>query len=343
MLSARGLRRDFAGFVAVRNVDLDVHHGKIHALIGPNGAGKTTVFNLLTKFLQPTSGIDHARGTGHHQGFAGQGGAHGPRALVPDLGDLSAFDRARQRPCRLAAAAWAGPPILAIAHGARSADAARRGAVGDSRARRCAPPAGRRPLLWPQACRWRSPPRWRSIRRCCCSTSRRPAWDMRMSAPSPSSSDRSPRDRAVLMVEHNLSVVADLCRPGHRPAARRGARRRRLRHRQRATPACARPIWAPGMPDRRLLCGSRAQCLVRRKPCAARRRSRGLGEGETVTLLGRNGVGKTTTLARHHGADPQAERSDHLRRRGPDAAAACTGSPASASASCPRSAASSRR
>ncbi|MET3792874.1 ABC transporter ATP-binding protein [Aquamicrobium terrae] len=56
VLSARGLRRDFAGFVAVNNVDLDIHHGKIHALIGPNGAGKTTVFNLLTKFLQPTAG-----------------------------------------------------------------------------------------------------------------------------------------------------------------------------------------------------------------------------------------------------------------------------------------------
>ncbi len=56
VLSARGLRRDFAGFVAVNNVDLDVHHRRIHALIGPNGAGKTTVFNLLTKFLEPTSG-----------------------------------------------------------------------------------------------------------------------------------------------------------------------------------------------------------------------------------------------------------------------------------------------
>jgi branched-chain amino acid transport system ATP-binding protein len=56
VLSARGLRRDFGGFVAVNNVDLDVHHARIHALIGPNGAGKTTVFNLLTKFLEPTSG-----------------------------------------------------------------------------------------------------------------------------------------------------------------------------------------------------------------------------------------------------------------------------------------------
>src|SRR5690606_28393810 len=56
VLSARGLRKEFAGFVAVGGVDLDVHHGRIHALIGPNGAGKTTVFNLLTKFLPPTNG-----------------------------------------------------------------------------------------------------------------------------------------------------------------------------------------------------------------------------------------------------------------------------------------------
>jgi branched-chain amino acid transport system ATP-binding protein len=56
ILSARGLRKEFAGFVAVGGVDLDIYEGKIAALIGPNGAGKTTVFNLLTKFLAPTSG-----------------------------------------------------------------------------------------------------------------------------------------------------------------------------------------------------------------------------------------------------------------------------------------------
>ncbi|MBV2144115.1 ABC transporter ATP-binding protein [Falsochrobactrum sp. TDYN1] len=56
VLSARGLGKSFGGFDAVKNVDLDVEHAQVHALIGPNGAGKTTVFNLLTKFLQPTSG-----------------------------------------------------------------------------------------------------------------------------------------------------------------------------------------------------------------------------------------------------------------------------------------------
>ncbi len=56
VLAARGLTKEFLGFVAVKNVDLEVHEGTIHALIGPNGAGKTTVFNLLTKFLEPTQG-----------------------------------------------------------------------------------------------------------------------------------------------------------------------------------------------------------------------------------------------------------------------------------------------
>ncbi len=56
ILEARGLRKEFKGFVAVAGVDLSVEEGTIHALIGPNGAGKTTCFNLLTKFLQPTAG-----------------------------------------------------------------------------------------------------------------------------------------------------------------------------------------------------------------------------------------------------------------------------------------------
>ncbi len=56
ILSATGLTKEFRGFVAVKDVDLSVREGSIHALIGPNGAGKTTVFNLLTKFLVPTRG-----------------------------------------------------------------------------------------------------------------------------------------------------------------------------------------------------------------------------------------------------------------------------------------------
>jgi branched-chain amino acid transport system ATP-binding protein len=56
VLETRQLTKEFKGFTAVNNVSLRVQRGHIHALIGPNGAGKTTCFNLLTKFLVPTSG-----------------------------------------------------------------------------------------------------------------------------------------------------------------------------------------------------------------------------------------------------------------------------------------------
>ena len=62
-LEARGLTKMFGGFAAVKNVDLSVRRGAIHALIGPNGAGKTTCFNLLTKTLQPTDGTILFEGT----------------------------------------------------------------------------------------------------------------------------------------------------------------------------------------------------------------------------------------------------------------------------------------
>jgi branched-chain amino acid transport system ATP-binding protein len=56
ILETTGLIKEFKGFKAVNDVNLRVERGHIHALIGPNGAGKTTVFNLLTKFLIPTAG-----------------------------------------------------------------------------------------------------------------------------------------------------------------------------------------------------------------------------------------------------------------------------------------------
>jgi branched-chain amino acid transport system ATP-binding protein len=56
ILRTENLTKEFRGFVAVKNVNLTVNSGSIHAIIGPNGAGKTTCFNLLSKFLNPTKG-----------------------------------------------------------------------------------------------------------------------------------------------------------------------------------------------------------------------------------------------------------------------------------------------
>ncbi|TCU69261.1 amino acid/amide ABC transporter ATP-binding protein 1 (HAAT family) [Bradyrhizobium sp. R2.2-H] len=56
-LEARGLSREFGGFFAVKDVNFRLARNSMHAVIGPNGAGKTTLFNLLTKFLPPTAGV----------------------------------------------------------------------------------------------------------------------------------------------------------------------------------------------------------------------------------------------------------------------------------------------
>ncbi|MDB5898859.1 MAG: transporter ATP-binding protein [Ramlibacter sp.] len=56
ILRTEGLSKQFRGLRAVDDVSLRIRRGSIHALIGPNGAGKTTCFNLLTGFLAPTGG-----------------------------------------------------------------------------------------------------------------------------------------------------------------------------------------------------------------------------------------------------------------------------------------------
>lgn len=55
-LEADGIRKQFAGVVAIEDLTLEVHPGEIVGLIGPNGAGKTTFFNCITGFSAPTRG-----------------------------------------------------------------------------------------------------------------------------------------------------------------------------------------------------------------------------------------------------------------------------------------------
>src|SRR5271167_3557792 len=56
ILVTEGLSKSFGDFRAVSDVSLRIRRGTIHALIGPNGAGKTTCFNMLTKFITPSTG-----------------------------------------------------------------------------------------------------------------------------------------------------------------------------------------------------------------------------------------------------------------------------------------------
>ena len=56
MLSISDLSKDFSGFLALSDVNLEVAEGARHAVIGPNGAGKSTLFNVVSGYLPPTTG-----------------------------------------------------------------------------------------------------------------------------------------------------------------------------------------------------------------------------------------------------------------------------------------------
>lgn len=81
-IETRGLTKEFSGFVAVSDVNLSVRRNTIHALIGPNGAGKTTCFNLITGFLRPSRGAILLNGADI---------THRPPAEVASLGMVRSF------------------------------------------------------------------------------------------------------------------------------------------------------------------------------------------------------------------------------------------------------------
>jgi branched-chain amino acid transport system ATP-binding protein len=56
LLEVRALTRSFYGVHSLKGVDLDVEAGTITGLIGPNGAGKTTLFNCVSGLIPPESG-----------------------------------------------------------------------------------------------------------------------------------------------------------------------------------------------------------------------------------------------------------------------------------------------
>lgn len=210
LLAARGLRKEFGGFVAVNNVDLDVRHAQVHALIGPNGAGKTTVFNLLTKFLQPTAGSIHlleqdiTRTDPARVARLGLVRSFQISAVFPHLSVLDNVRVALQRPNGLATQCWlplrslnrlndrAMQLLEAVGLGDRRNDLAADLSYGRKRVLELATTLALEPkvLLLDEPMAGMGHEDVHTV-----------AEIIREVA----------RDRAVLMVEHNLKVVADLC------------------------------------------------------------------------------------------------------------------------------------
>jgi branched-chain amino acid transport system ATP-binding protein len=98
VLETQGLSRSFNGFHAVLGVNLSVAEGSIHALIGPNGAGKTTCFNLLTRFIDPTAGTIRYQGediTRRKADAVARGGLVRSFQISAVFGQLSVFENVR--------------------------------------------------------------------------------------------------------------------------------------------------------------------------------------------------------------------------------------------------------
>jgi len=70
ILEVNDLTMRFGGLLAVNGVNLSVKECQVVSLIGPNGAGKTTVFNCMTGFYRPSSGVIRLAG-GRMDGLAG--------------------------------------------------------------------------------------------------------------------------------------------------------------------------------------------------------------------------------------------------------------------------------
>jgi branched-chain amino acid transport system ATP-binding protein len=210
LLETRGLTRDFSGFVAVNAVDLRVRRGSIHALIGPNGAGKTTLFNLLTRFLPASAGTitfagqDVTRRSPAEVARLGMGRSFQMSAVFPGLSVAENVRLALQRPLGVSYQFWRSPRRLSSLDGRvrellAAVDLERfgdRAAVelpyGRKRALEIATTLALDPVLLlldelTQGMGQEDVARVVALVR------------------------RVARDRTVLLVEHNLSVVADLC------------------------------------------------------------------------------------------------------------------------------------
>lgn len=210
VLTARGLGKDFGGFTAVNNVDLDVHHARIHALIGPNGAGKTTVFNLLTKFLQPTRGqitllgTDITRTRPDKVARMGMVRSFQISAVFPHLTVLENVRVALQRPAELAVQFWLPMKALNQLNGRAEVLLEELGLTRWRDTRAADLSYGRKRVLEiattlaldPEVLLLDEPMAGMGQE------------DVRMVS---EIIREVARHRAVLMVEHNLSVVADIC------------------------------------------------------------------------------------------------------------------------------------
>ena len=78
-----------SGFVALRDVDLEIQSGEILALLGPNGAGKTTLISIICGIVNPSVGVVRVDG---HDVVSEYRAARSMIGLVPQEISTDAFE-----------------------------------------------------------------------------------------------------------------------------------------------------------------------------------------------------------------------------------------------------------
>lgn len=56
MIEVKNVTKKYESTIAVDNISFDVKDGEVVGLLGPNGAGKSTTMNMITGYIEPTSG-----------------------------------------------------------------------------------------------------------------------------------------------------------------------------------------------------------------------------------------------------------------------------------------------
>ena len=181
MLEIEGLTKRYGGIVAAKDIALIVDAGEIVALIGPNGSGKTTLFNLITGLVPPSDRVlllegEDITGLPSHQIVE--------RGIARTFQNLRLFSNMTVRENILVAMHSRTRPAPSAPSSGPRGSAPRSARRRSARSRSSGPSAtaccrGSTILVkdspTPTAGGSRSPARWCRGRRCCCSTSRRPA------------------------------------------------------------------------------------------------------------------------------------------------------------------------
>ena len=290
ILATRNLGLDIGGATIVADVGLEVGEGELLAVIGPNGAGKTTLFNLVSGLHRPTSGSVELDGVDITDqppfrpcARAGLGRTFQVSSVFPPLSVHENVRLSAEAAIGGTVRIWRRATAVGEAVERATEAIARVGLAGREHGACRAPLArGQGKLSKPWRCRLRPG------RACSCSTSRGRGPDR--GGPGARELIRSVHGgrQTVLMVEHDMEVVT-----GARPADRRDAPRAAGR-------GNAREITSnPAV--RRSTSEKSAQRHARWRPPRLPRRvdvsttSRSIAKAVSG-LLGRNGVGKTTTL-----------------------------------------------